>query len=102
MKKSLLILLFIFFSNNVYAFDFCNELKKSLEICRVEVQHIDPGFDAYLEHCDGKNSVYDKVEDVYLPEKKDDIDIRYLSSPSLTFKFTKCLHENHFDVEQSR
>jgi hypothetical protein len=102
MKKLLLILLFIFFSNNVYAFDYCNELKHAIEICRVEVQHEDPGFDAYLEHCVGNNWIYDTVEHYYIPEKKDDIDVRCFSRPYLSFKFTMCLREHHFNIEQKR
>lgn len=102
MKKLLLILLFIFFSNNVYAFDFCNELKNAIEICRIEVQHMDSGFDAHLEYCNVKNSIYDTVGHFYIPEKKDDIYVRCFSSLYLTFKFTMCLREHHFDIEQKR
>ena len=101
MEKLWLILAFIFLSSNAHAFDFCTELKKAIETCRIEVQAIDPNFDTYLSRCDVKESVYDTVENVFIPigEKgQEKVQVKTLGNTKLRFKFSKCLREHQFDI----
>ena len=101
MKKLWLIFAFIFLSSNVHAFDFCSELKRAIETCRSEVQAVDSNFDVYLSHCDVKESVYDTVENVFIPigEKgQNKVQVETLGNTMLRFKFSKCLRAHQFDA----
>ena len=102
MRLVWLILLFICLSSNVLAFDFCSELKKVIGTCCSEVQAVDSNFDAYLSHCDVKESVYDTVENVFVPigEKgQNKVQVETLGNTNLRFKFSKCLRLHQFDIK---
>jgi hypothetical protein len=101
MRKLWLILSVIFLSSNVHAFDFCSELKKAIETCCSEVQAVDPNFDAYLSHCDVKDSVYDTVDNVFRPigEKgQKTVQVKTLGNTILRFNFSKCLRAHQFEI----
>jgi hypothetical protein len=102
MKKILLAVIFVFLSNNVHAFDYCSRLEKAVKICCSEIQTIDSNFDAYISHCDVKEAVYDKVDNVFLPiEEKGEnrVQLEAVGNTVLRFKFSKCLRGHNFNVK---
>jgi hypothetical protein len=106
MKRKLLpILSVIFLSNNVYAFDFCREFEEAIKTCRSEVQTMDMNFDAYMRRCHVKEAVFDTWAKVYVPvydEKKKErpvVDVTTHGTPTLRFKFSRCLKEHLFLME---
>jgi hypothetical protein len=103
MRKLWLVVSLILLSSIAHAFDFCTELEKAIEACRLEVQAANPNFDAYLSHCDVRETVYDTVDHVFVPIREEGeegrVQVEALGNTILRFKFSKCLQTHAFNIK---
>jgi len=93
MKKTLLVLLFLFLSNNAQATDFskCKEVKKAVKDCVTKTNQVNKRsyskFDAFVNKCNDKDEKFS---------------INTYGSPKDEFEFDKCMAEAGIPLDDTK